>query len=37
MKFQAITDNFHEANVDALAVAVFKDEKVVERRFERFG
>ena len=27
MKFQAITDNFHEANADALAVAVFKDEK----------
>ncbi|MGC2235208.1 MAG: leucyl aminopeptidase [Pyrinomonadaceae bacterium] len=27
MKFQAITDNFLEANVDALAVAVFKDEK----------
>ncbi len=27
MKFQAITDNFQEANVDALAVAVFKDEK----------
>ena len=26
MKFQAITDNFQEANVDALAVAVFKDE-----------
>ncbi len=29
MKFQAITDNFQEANVDALAVAVFKDEKAV--------
>jgi leucyl aminopeptidase len=28
MKFQAITDNFQEANVDALAVAVFKDEKI---------
>ncbi|CAN5516736.1 leucyl aminopeptidase [soil metagenome] len=27
MKSQAITDNFEEANVDALAVAVFKDEK----------
>lgn len=27
MKSQAITDNFLEANVDALAVAVFKDEK----------
>ncbi len=27
MKAQAITDNFQEANVDALAVAVFKDEK----------
>ena len=27
MKFQAITDNFQEANADALAVAVFKDEK----------
>ncbi|MGI8642125.1 MAG: leucyl aminopeptidase [Pyrinomonadaceae bacterium] len=27
MKFQAITDDFQEANVDALAVAVFKDEK----------
>jgi leucyl aminopeptidase len=27
MKFQAITENFQEANVDALAVAVFKDEK----------
>jgi leucyl aminopeptidase len=27
MKFQAITDNFLEANVEVLAVAVFKDEK----------
>ncbi len=27
MKSQAITDNFSEANVDALAIAVFKDEK----------
>ncbi len=27
MKTQAITGNFQEANVDALAVAVFKDEK----------
>lgn len=27
MKFQAITENFQEADVDALAVAVFKDEK----------
>lgn len=27
MKTQAITDNFQEANVDALAIAVFKDEK----------
>ena len=27
MKTQAITENFQEANVDALAVAVFKDEK----------
>jgi len=27
MKLQAITDNFQEANVEALAVAVFKDEK----------
>ncbi len=27
MKFQAITNNFQEANVDALAVAVFKDEQ----------
>ena len=27
MKTQAITDNFQEAQVDALAVAVFKDEK----------
>lgn len=27
MKFQGITGNFTEANVDALAVAVFKDEK----------
>jgi leucyl aminopeptidase len=27
MKSQAITENFLEANVDALAVAVFKDEK----------
>ncbi|MDQ3062660.1 MAG: aminopeptidase, partial [Acidobacteriota bacterium] len=27
MKSQAITDNFQEVNVDALAVAVFKDEK----------
>ncbi len=27
MKTQAITSNFQEANVDALAVAVFKDEK----------
>lgn len=27
MKLQAITANFQEANVDALAVAVFKDEK----------
>ncbi|MEJ7861757.1 MAG: leucyl aminopeptidase [Pyrinomonadaceae bacterium] len=27
MKFQAISENFQEANVDALAVAVFKDEK----------
>ena len=27
MKSLAITDNFQEANVDALAVAVFKDEK----------
>ena len=27
MKFQAITGNFSEANVEALAVAVFKDEK----------
>ncbi len=26
MKFQAITDNFQDADVDALAVAVFKDE-----------
>jgi leucyl aminopeptidase len=26
MKFQAITDNFQAADVDALAVAVFKDE-----------
>ncbi len=29
MKFHAMTDNFEEANVDALAVAVFKDEKAV--------
>ncbi len=28
MKSQAITDNFQDANVDALAVAVFKDEKM---------
>ncbi len=27
MKSHAITDNFQDANVDALAVAVFKDEK----------
>src|SRR4051795_7852877 len=27
MKFQGITGNFTEANVDALAVAVFKGEK----------
>ena len=27
MKTQAITGNFQEANVDALAVTVFKDEK----------
>ncbi len=27
MKTQAITTNFQEANVDALAIAVFKDEK----------
>jgi leucyl aminopeptidase len=27
MKFQGITENFTEANVEALAVAVFKDEK----------
>ena len=27
MKFEAITDNFQEAKVDALVVAVFKDEK----------
>jgi len=27
MKFQAISGNFSEANVEALAVAVFKDEK----------
>ena len=27
MKSQAITENFQEANVEALAVAVFKDEK----------
>ncbi len=27
MKSQAITNNFQDANVDALAVAVFKDEK----------
>ncbi len=27
MKSQAISENFQEANVDALAVAVFKDEK----------
>ncbi|HEY8560852.1 MAG TPA: leucyl aminopeptidase [Pyrinomonadaceae bacterium] len=27
MKTQAITENFQEANVDAFAVAVFKDEK----------
>ena len=27
MKSQAITDNFQDANVDALAVVVFKDEK----------
>ncbi len=27
MKSQAITDNFSEANVEALAVAVYKDEK----------
>ncbi len=27
MKFQAITENFQEANVGALAIAVFKDEK----------
>ena len=30
MKFQAITDNFHEANVDALAIAVFKDERATD-------
>lgn len=30
MKFQAITGNFSEANVEALAVAVFKDEKTTE-------
>ena len=30
MKSQAITANFQEANVDALAVAVFKDEKATE-------
>lgn len=29
MKFQAITGNFTEANVGALAVAVFKDEKIL--------
>ena len=29
MKFQGITGNFTEANVDALAVAVFKGEKAV--------
>ena len=28
MKFQGITGNFAEANVDALAVAIFKGEKV---------
>ena len=27
MKFQGISGNFTEANVDALAVAVFKGEK----------
>jgi len=27
MKSQAITSNFQDANVEALAVAVFKDEK----------
>ena len=27
MKFQGITGNFTEANVEALAVAVFKGEK----------
>jgi leucyl aminopeptidase len=27
MKFQSITTNFQEANADAIAVAVFKDEK----------
>ncbi len=27
MKSQAITDNFQDAAVDALAVVVFKDEK----------
>ena len=31
MKFQAITGNFTEANVEALAVAVFKDEKIRQR------
>ena len=29
MKSQAIAENFQEANVDALAVAVFKDEKAI--------
>ena len=32
MKFQGITGNFTEANVEALAVAVFKGEKADERR-----
>ena len=27
MESQALTENFSEANVDALAVVVFKDEK----------
>lgn len=30
MKSQAITNNFQEANVEALAVAVFKDEKATD-------
>ncbi|HEV8159914.1 MAG TPA: M17 family peptidase N-terminal domain-containing protein, partial [Pyrinomonadaceae bacterium] len=36
MKSQAITDKFQEANVEALAVAVFKDEKATSGTLKDF-